>query len=454
MRGVRYKTRMKTPQQPELVIEQPIPADVRPSVRVKRPQRRQVQWRDASLDQLVPKDHRVRLVWAYVEAIDTRPLYQSIQAVEGGVGRDAVDPRILLALWMHAIIEGISSARHLARLCQRDIVYQWICGEVGVNHHLLSDFRVQQGAFLEQLLTDTIATLLHQNLITLETVAQDGMRVRASAGSSSFRRQPTLEKCREEAAAHLQKLREEADDHPDASPTRQRAAADRAARERAEQVAAALAQLAELQAQKEERKKGSGKDARGSTTDPEARRMKMANGGFQPAYNVQFVTTGDTRMIVAVEVTNNGSDGGQLATMHAALSQRHGQTPGRYLVDGGFATIEDITQVEQAGTQVFAPQLYAERIVQRGGDPHARRARDTDEMAAFRQRMASDEAKELYKQRPSIAEFPNAQCRNYGLQQFRVRGLKKVRATSLWYVIVFNFQRLLTLGWLSHLGVA
>ena len=140
--------------------------------------------------------------------------------------------------------------------------------------------------------------------------------------------------------------------------------------------------------------------------------------------------------------------------MHAVFSQRHGQTPGRYLVDGGFATIEDITQVEQAGTQVFAPQLYAERIVQRGGDPHARRARDTDEMAAFRQRMASDEAKELYKQRPSIAEFPNAQCRNYGLQQFRVRGLKKVRATSLWYVIVFNFQRLLTLGWLSHLGVA
>lgn len=445
---------MNTPQQPRRQNKQPLPQDAKPPVRVKRPERRQVQWRDASLDQLVPQDHRVRLVWAYVEAIDTRPLYQSIQAVEGGVGRDAVDPRILLALWMFATIEGVSSARHLARLCERDVVYQWICGEVGVNYHLLADFRAQQGAFLEQLLTDTIATLLQQNLITLETVAQDGMRVRASAGSSSFRRQKTLEKCREEAAAHLQQLRNEDDDHPAASQTRQRAAADRAARERAEQVAAALQQLAELQAQKEERKKGTSEDARCSTTDPEARRIKMANGGFQPAYNVQFATTGETRLIVAVAVTNNGSDGGQLATMHTTLSQRYGQPPRRHLVDGGFATIEDITQVERAGTQVFAPQLYEARILQRGGDPHARRARDTDEMAAFRQRMATEEAKAIYKQRPSIAEFPNAQCRNYGLQQFRVRGLEKVRAVSLWYAVVFNFQRLVALDWLTRIGMA
>lgn len=421
-----------------------------PPVRVKRPERRQVQWRDASLDQLVPKDHRVRAVWAYVERLDTRLLYKHIQAVEGKAGRDAVDPQILLTLWIFGITEGVSSARHLSRLCERDVVYQWICGGVGVNYHLLSDFRTAHGEFLEQLLTDTIATLLHQNLVTLETVAQDGMRVRASAGSSSFRRQPTLQECQRQANEHLQKLRDEDDDRLDASSTRQRAAAERAAHDLAQRVQAALENLAELQAQKEQRKAGSGDDARCSKTDPEARRMKMAHGGFQPAYNVQFATTGDTRMIVAVEVTNNGSDGGQLAPMHATLNQRYGQLPIRYLVDGGFATNEDITTVERAGTQVFAPMLYEERILKRGGDPHARRARDTEEMAQFRERMATPEAQELYKQRPSIAEFPNAQCRNYGLQQFRVRGLAKVRVVSLWYAIVFNFQRLLTLGWLPH----
>jgi transposase len=417
------------------------------AVRVKRPQRDQIQWRDAALDQMIPKDHRVRAVWAYVDSLDLKPLYRKIQAVEGGVGRDAVDPKILMALWMFAITEGISSARHLARLCERDLAYMWICGEVGVNYHLLSDFRTKHGEFLDQLLTDTIATLMHQNLVTLETVAQDGMRVRANAGSGSFRRKKSLEECRREAAEQVQKLREENEDESasDASNARRRAAAERAAQERLERVEAALKNLAELQEQREQRKKGSGEGARCSTTDPEARTIKMGDGGFRPAYNVQFATDGDTRMIVSVDVVNNSSDGGLMAPMHAAVCEKYGKIPSHYLVDGGFATIEDITQVKKSGSEVAAPMTREDRIVKRGGDPHARRARDTDEMAAFRQRMATDEAKAILKQRPSIAEFPNAECRNRGLHQFRVRGLEKVRTVSLWHAIVINFMRMLSL---------
>jgi transposase len=419
-----------------------------PRVRVKRPERNQVQWRDAALDQLIPRDHRVRAVWAYVDSLDLKPLYRKIQAVEGGVGRDAVDPKILLALWMFAIIEGVSSARHLDRLCQRDLAYLWICGEVGVNYHLLSDFRTAHGKFLDELLTDTIATLLHQNIVTLETVAQDGMRVRAHAGSSSFRRQKSLKECRQAAAEQLQKLRaENADDSAQAaSDARRRAAAERAAAERAERVEAALKNLAELEQQKEARKKGSGEQARSSTTDPEARNMKMGDGGFRPAYNVQFATDGAARMIVSVDVTNNGSDGGQMAPLHKTVCERYGKVPENYAVDGGFATIEGITQVEKLGSRVAAPMIHEDRIVRRGGDPYARRAHDTDEMAAFRQRMATDEAKAILKRRPSIAEFPNAECRNRGLHQFRVRGLDKVRTVSLWYAITFNFMRMLALG--------
>lgn len=419
-----------------------------PQVRVKRPQRNQIQWRDAALDQMIPKDHRVRAVWAYVDSLDLKPLYRKIQAVEGGVGRDAVDPKILMALWMFAIIEGISSARHLARLCERDLAYMWICGEVGVNYHLLSDFRTDHGAFLDELLSDTIATLMYQNIVKLETVAQDGMRVRANAGSGSFRRKKSLEECRREAAEQVKKLREENQDDPDsdASNARRRAAAERAAAERAQRVEEALENLAELQKQKEQRKKGSGEEARCSTTDPEARNMKMGDGGFRPAYNVQFATDGETRMIVSVDVTNNGSDGGQMAPMHNTVCEQYGKVPDHYLVDGGFATIEDITQVEKSGSQVAAPMTYEERIVKRGGDPYARRAHDTNEMAAFRERMATEEAKAIFKQRPSIAEFPNAECRNRGLHQFRVRGLNKVRTISLWYAITFNFMRMLSLG--------
>ena len=371
--------------------------------------------------------------------------------------RDAVDPKILMALWMWAIIEGISSARQVARQCEKDFTYMWICGEVGVNYHLLSDFRTAHGAFLDELLTDTIATLLHAKIVTLEAVAQDGMRVRAHAGSGSFRRKKSLEECRREAAEQVQKLRDEnADDSShghDVSNARRQAAIERAARERAERVGEALKNLAELQRQKEQRKKGSGDKARCSTTDPEARQMKMGDGAPSktehgvPAYNVQFATDGDARMIVSVEVTHNGSDGGQMAPMHKTVCEKYDKTPENYIVDGGFSTIDDITAVEKKGSRVAAPMTHEDRITKRGGDPHARRASDTNEMAAFRERMRTDDSKAILKQRPSIAEFPNAECRNRGLTQFRVRGLEKVRTATLWYAITFNFLRM------RHLGV-
>lgn len=419
--------------------------------RVQRPERCQIEWQPVALDELLPADHQARVVWSYVDALDLSPLYAKIQAVEGGPGRDAVDPKILMTLWIFATIEGVSSARHLDRLCDRDLAYKWICGGVGVNYHLLGDFRTAHGEFLDQLLSDSVATLLHQGLVTLEVVGQDGMRVRANAGSSSFRRKKTLEKCREEAGEQVRRLREESEDEsqPGTSDARQEAARRRAASEREKRVEKALEQLTELQQQKEKRKKGSGEQARCSTTDPEARKMKMGDGGYRPAYNVQFATDGKVRVIVGVDVTNSGSDRGQMSSMQERIRERYHKPPKKYLVDCGFATKDDITEAEQNGSEVHAP-IHAEASMRKKGtDPHARQRTDTDEMFAFRQRMATEPAKALYKQRPSIAEFPNAECRNRGLHQFRVRGLEKVKTVSLWYAITFNFMRMLNLGCLG-----
>lgn len=416
--------------------------------RVKRPERQQVEFRPLALNQLLPADHQARSVWAYVDSLDLSVLYSEIRAVEGQAGRAAVDPKILMALWMFATIEGISSARQLNRLCKRDLAYMWICGGVGVNYHLLSDFRTAHGDFLDQLLSDTIATLMYQGVVTLEVVGQDGMRVRANAGGSSFRREKTLRKCRDKARTQVRRLREESENEAknDSSNARRDAARKRAAEERERRVQKALEELAKLQKQKEKRKKGTGEQARCSMTDPEARNMKMGDGGFRPAYNVQFATDGQSRMIVSVDVTNSGSDRGQMSSLHANVSERYGRTPEKYLVDCGFATKDDITTVEQRGSEVHAPIHGQERMRKQGTDPHARQRGDTDEMLTFRQRMATDEAKKLYKTRPSIAEYPNAECRNRGLHQFRVRGLKKVRTISLWHAITFNFMRMLNLG--------
>lgn len=420
------------------------------SARVQRPERHQSEWRPMCLDELLGSDHRARIVWQYVDSLDFSQLYGQIQAVEGRAGRTPVDPKILLSLWMFATLEGISSARHVARLCERDLGYMWICGGVSVNYHLLSDFRSTNPEFFDEVLTETVGTLLSQGLVELDVIAQDGMRVRASAGGSSFRRQGSLEKGLQEARTRVEQLRAETDDSStgQTSRSRQEAAQVRSATERESRLQEALEQLESLRARKEKRKKGSGDEARCSTTDPDARKMKVASGGYRPCYNVHLATTAESRVIVDVEVNNNGSDGGQMGVMHEKLIARHGSVPEKMLVDGGFTTHEDVTSLEKQGTQVFGPIPKAAKILANGNNPHERQPKDSDEMFKFRQRMATDSAKELYKTRPSIAEFPNAEFRNRGLQQFRVRGLERVRSATLLVALTFNFMR-----WMSLTGV-
>ena len=306
-------------------------------VRVKSPQRGQVMMHFNSLDELIRADHPARNVWRYVCSLDLTSFYQGIQAVKGGVGRDAVDPRILLTLWICATLEGIGSARRLAELCTRDFAYLWICGEVGVNRDLLNEFRSSHPEALDKLMTETIGILLKHELVSLMRVAQDGMRVRAAAGKSSFRRQATLEDCLQAARQQVEQLRQEGDDDQ-AGRSRQEAARQRAAEERLERLEHALVEREKLHQRKEKQKNGSGCEARTSTTDPEARNMKMADGGYRPAYNVQFATACDSRLIVGVAVTNEGVDSGQMEPMVAQLKQNFQRLPAEYLADGGFSS--------------------------------------------------------------------------------------------------------------------
>lgn len=418
--------------------------------RYQRAERRQMQMLTRSPDQLLPPEHPARLVWGFVEQLDLSAYYADIQAVEGGVGRPAVDPAILLALWLQATIDGVGSARRLADLCTQHIAYEWLCGGVGVNHHLLSDFRTAHPARLEALMVQILGTLLDQGLISLQTVAQDGMRVRAAAGSASFRRQPKLTAHLQAARAQIEALKQQADEDAGAVDRRAQAAKERAARERAERVAAALKQVEELAAKKEQRQPGDGATARCSTTDPDARRMKMADGGTRPAYNVQLTTTADTRLIVGWDVTNTGSDGGQLTPMNDRLQDHYKQRPQTQLADGGFSTIDDIEQLAAHGTLVYTPVKEEEKKRKNGQDPFAPRPGDSPVIAQWRQRMGTEAAQELYRQRAGIAELPNAVFRNRGLQQFLVRGIEKVKAVTQWHVLAYNFSRLVSLGWLTQ----
>jgi len=321
-----------------------------------------------------------------------------------------------------------------------------------VNYHTLSDFRCARVDVLDELLSESVAVLVNKGLVKLERVAQDGMRVRASAGAGSFRRRSTLELCLKQARAQVQALKGEIDADPNASNRRWRAARERAARERQERLAQALEQLAEVEKQKkktaakkeneteEQYRKRS--EPRASSTDAETRVMKMADGGFRPAYNVQLASTPGSQIIVGVEVNNCGSDGGQLSPMLEQVRGRYQQRPAKWLADGGFASDADIEDAHRGGTAVYAPVRHPRNSSR---DPYVPLPDDSEALAQWRQRMGSEAAQEIYKQRAATAECVNAIARGRGLNQFLVRGLNKVKAVALWYALAHNLMRAVTL---------
>lgn len=429
-------------------------ATAEPAPRVLLAERNQIELRAVDLEATISLDHPARNVWAFVERLDLSALYGAIGSVEGRAGRAAIDPKILLALWLYATVDAVGSAREIERLTEAHDAYRWICGGVKVNHHTLSDFRCARVELLDEWLTHSVAVLMEQDLVKLERVAQDGMRVRASAGAASFRRRSTLERCMEEARAQVQALKGEIEADPEGGHRRRRAARERAALERQERVAQALEQLAQVEEQKkkkpvakkeqesdEQYKKRS--EPRASSTDSEARVMKMADGGYRPAYNVQFTTATDSQIIVGVDVNNVGSDLGQLSPMLDQVEQRYGERPAQWLVDGGYARHDDIEDAEGHGTLVYAP---VPKPKDPSRDPHVALLDDSEAIAQWRERMGSDAAKDIYKQRAATAECVNAIARGRGLTQFVVRGLNKVKAVALWYALAHNLMRAVTLA--------
>src|SRR5260370_21176194 len=211
--------------------EQRGPERQRGAPRLLTAERRQVVLRAVDLDGLVAEDDAVRDVWAFVEGLDLRALDAAIEAREGEPGHPAIDPKILMALWLYATLRGVGSARALERLCAREIGFQWLCGGVGVNYHTLSDFRVAHGDLLDRLLSESVAALCAEGLVSLERLSLDGVRVRASAGAASFRRRPSLEDCRQQAQQLVHRLKREGPDDPAAGERRRQAARMRAAAE-------------------------------------------------------------------------------------------------------------------------------------------------------------------------------------------------------------------------------
>lgn len=440
--------------------------------RLRQAQREQVELLAVDLDSVLAPDHQARLVWGYVQRQDWREQEDRIKARGSAPGRRAIDPRILFALWLYATLQGVGSGREIARLSRTHDAYRWICGGVGVNYHALNDFRADNERWFDELLSDNVAALAAIGVITLTRVAHDGVRVRANAGAASFRRRERLNKQLGLARELVRTLKEQLQADPGAASRREQAAQERAAVQREQRIQAALARLPELEEAKR-RNGGKREDARASTTDAQASVMKMADGGYRPAYNVQYASDCTSQMVVGVEVSTAGSDMAQLAPMVQQVEQRLGRTPEQWLVDGGYPAHEQLDAVADK-TEVYAPvpkpRLPRDRQDKTdGGDGGAGtgggnnpaaakpaepapgsefepKAADSPAVAQWRRRMASDQAREIYKERAATAECVNAQMRNHGLQQMPMRGLLKARATALLHALSHNLRRMISLA--------
>src|SRR6266496_5603850 len=330
--------------------------------RLWEPERDAIELRAMSLDSLIGADHPARLIWAYVLRVDLRELEKLIKAREGVPGHPAITPRLLLGLWLYATSEAVVSARLLARLCERDDVYRWFCGGVGVNHRTLSEFRINHGDLLNRLLAQSVVALAAEGLIDLDMLAQDGVRVRASAGASSFRRRARLEQRIAEVKVVLTELAKEVDGDPAENEQRLRKRRAQRAAERLSRLEAAVAKVAQIEAQQPKSKPKESKstqstppatpsegeppetkdgkrpkEPRASTTDPDARVVKMADGGFRPAYNMQIASVAGEQIVVAVEVSTSSSDRGLARPMLEKVEATYGALPNQHLVDGGYS---------------------------------------------------------------------------------------------------------------------
>lgn len=396
-----------------------------PKVRIVEPDHQQIEIRFDDPDIVLAEDHPARLLFAVVKTLDLSRFTDDAKAVEGRAGRTVRSPAMKLTLWLYAISQGIGSAREIERRIKYDDAFRWICRKLPLTHHALSRFRVGHGAALQKLMVDVLASLLHKGLLSLERVAQDGTRVRASASAPSFRRLSSLEAAREQAELHLKAVLAEAEDEGAAG-------AAKVARARAmkERVEAAIATVKELQQQRGYEKK----EARASTTDPEARVMKMPDGGFRPGYNVQYAVAGDPeggpRTIVGVNVTNVGSDMGSIEPMIRDVARDVGCFPALWLADANHARHACLEYADRVGIAVLmAVPDYELRSSRAVSDPVKR----------WRERMKDPEALRLYRARASLVELVNAHEKSrFGLERVLVRGLEKVTSVAVLGALAFN----------------
>jgi transposase len=330
-----------------------------PKPRLQQINRQQLILRTVDVEQLVPDDHEVRAIWEFVGRLDLSCYYEDIKSVDGVAGRERTDPRLLISLWIYSYAEGISSGREITRLCDYHPAYQWLTGMKPVNYHTLTDFRVNHKEALDKLFTEVLGLLSAEGLISLQRIMHDGTKVKAYAGSDSFRHEDRVREHLEMARQQVAKMGDP-QTAEEVSP-KVATARQRAARERQQRLETALEELQKIRAIKAGASAKA--DARVSESDPECRIMKQGNGGYAPSYNVQISTDTAAGVIVGVGVTQAAVDYEELVPAVECIENNCGQKPDQMVTDGGYTSRSNIIELDRRGVDYIGSMEDGEEQV-------------------------------------------------------------------------------------------
>jgi transposase len=413
----------------------PVAVVVAEPPRLRQPDRQQMRMEPVCLDERLPADHPARMVWRVVERLDLSAFYGPLKARGSDPGRAATDPKLLVALWLYAAVDGVGRGRELEELCRRHDAYRWLCGGVNVNYHTLNDFRVANEQALDTLFTRVLSALVDRGVVKVERISQDSKRVRASAGSSSFHRKETLTRQLEEIRRYVEELKRQASEELSAAQQAVRESAAREREARLEEALALLPELERMQQNSRNNQKHRAKPVRVSSTDPQARKIKMPDGGVRPGYNVQVGTDVSSGAIVGVDVVNSSADSNQSEPLRQQVEDRTGQEVREHLMDEGYVDMESIGRAEEAGVKVYAPLPTSRKT----GEPVTASRWDTPWTKRWRERMQTPEGQAIYRRRFPCSERVHAELTDrMGLYQVAVRGIRKVRCVMLWMALAFN----------------
>jgi transposase len=495
---------------------EPSPPKQEPTKRLKPIDRSQCFWGAIDIEKLIEEDHPARGIWAMVNQLDLRRLEEKIKAVEGRAGQSSLDPRLLMSLWIYAYSEGISAARELSRMCEYEPGCQWLTGMQAVNYHTLSDFRGDHKDELDEIFVQVLGLLSAEGLIEMKRITQDGTKVKAQAGGNSFRREQRVRQHLELAREQVESM---GSAESEELSQRVIQARKRASREKKQRLEEALQELEQIQKARAESEKAqvrvsetdpearvmkqsdggfapsynvqistdaangiivgvdvtqAGNDCdqlvngieRVEANTGQTPEQVLVDGGYtMKNSNIEVMAERGVDLIGPVAENNSEASFKQRGIQPKFYPDkfRYDEARDLFICPAGKTLLLNRTRpcegrieyTYRASPADCVACPFRDECCPKNSPRLVVRKEDSEVVKAFRAKMQTEEAKQIYRTRAQIAEFPNAWIKEkLGLRRFRLRGRKKVRVEAVWACLTYNIQQWMRLIWTRNLEAA